>query len=127
MVENGWSADVDYSNGKDWNKAHEQDCSTETFYGYRGGNLVGSVSANFKGSGRGTLSYGNCYKTGYVSVSINGIEISRSTSNSQDVVNFQYRRGDILKIEEYDTAIIKLYSLELQEGGKQYQIKLSST
>ena len=50
---------------------------------------------------------------------MNGVEISRSTSNSQDVVNFQYRRGDILKIEEYDTAIIKLYSLELQEGGKQ--------
>ena len=118
MVKNGWNADLDYSNGNDWNKAHERDCSTDTFYGYRGGNLVGSVSANFKGSGRGALSYGNCYKTGYVMVSLNGVEIGRSTSNSQDSVKFQYRRGDVLKIEEHDTAIIKLFSLDLQNGGK---------
>jgi hypothetical protein len=118
MVKNGWSADLDYSNGNDWNKAHERDCSTATFYGYRGGNLVGSVSANFKGSGQGTLSYGNCYKTGYVMVSMNGVEIGRSTTNSQDLVKFQYRRGDVLKIEEFDTAIIKLYSLDLKDGGK---------
>ena len=120
MVRNGWNADVDYSNGEDWSKAHERSCASDTFYGYRGGDAVGSVSAIFKGSGKGTLSYGNCYETGYVMVSLNGKEIHRSTSNSKGQASFQYRRGDVLKIEEHKTAIIKLYSLDLQEGGKIY-------
>ena len=124
MVKNGWNADVEYSNGNDWNNAHERDCATDTFYGYRGGDLVGSVSAIFKGSGKGVLSYGNCYKTGYVLVSLNGVEVGRSTSNSQGLLTFQYRRGDTLKVEEFDTAIIKLYSLDLQEGGKCHLIYL---
>ena len=122
MEENGWKADVDYSNGEDWNKAHERDCSSDTFYGYRGGDLVGSVSATFKGSGKGVLSYGNCYKTGVVVVSLNNVEIGRSslhkTGNIKGSITFQYRRGDTLKIEEFNTGIIKLYSLDLQEGGK---------
>ena len=118
MVRNGWNADVDYSNGEDWSKAHERSCSSDTFYGYRGGDAVGSVSAIFKGSGKGILSYGNCYETGYVMVSLNGVEIHRSNSNSKGQVSFQYRRGDVLKIEEHETAIIKLYSLDLQDGGK---------
>ena len=122
MVRNGWNADVDYSNGEDWNKAHARDCSSDTFYGYRGGKLVGSVSAIFKGSGKGTLSYGNCYKTGYVAVFLNGVEIGRSSSNSRGLVTFQYRRGDTLRIEEHDVAIIKLYSLDLEDGGKWYLI-----
>ena len=119
MVKNGWNADIDYSNGNDWNDAHEKNCSANTFYGYRGGDLVGSVSATFKGSGKGILSYGNCYYTGYVLVSLNSVELGRSSSNSQGLVTFQYRNGDVLKIEEFDTAIIKLYSLVLEDGGKQ--------
>ena len=120
MEKNGWKANVDYSNGEDWNKAHERECSTDTFYGYRGGDLVGSVSATFKGSGKGVLSYGNCYKTGFVVVSLNNVEIGRSSSNSniKGSITFQYRRGDTLKIEEFNTGIIKLYSLDLQEGGE---------
>ena len=120
MVKNGWNADVDYSNGDDWNDAHEKNCSASSFYGYRGGDLVGSVSAIFKGSGKGILSYGNCYYTGYVLVSLNGVELGRSSSNSKGVVTFQYRRGDVLKIEEYNTAIIKLYSFVLQDSGKRW-------
>ena len=117
-MSNGWNADVDYSNGEDWRKAHERSCSSDTFYGYRGGGSVGSVSAIFKGSGKGNLSYGNCYETGNVIVSLNGVEIHRSKSNSKKEVSFQYKRGYVLKIEEHETAIIKLYSLDLQDGGK---------
>lgn len=51
-------------------------------------------------------------------VSLNGVEIHRSNSNSKGQVSFQYRRGDVLKIEEHETAIIKLYSLDLQDGVK---------
>ena len=51
-------------------------------------------------------------------VSLSGVEIHSSDSNSKGQVPFEYRRGDVLKIEEYETAIIKLYSLDLQDGGK---------
>ena len=121
MLENGWNIDVSYSNGNDgyyWqSNPNEQACNTETFYGYRSGNTFGSVAATFKGWGIGTLSYGNCDNTGFVLVSLNGTEIGRSTANSQDLVNFRYGSGDVLKIEEIDDAIIKLYSLYLQDAG----------
>ena len=119
MLENGWEIDVDSFNekGNDGIK-YVEDCSFETFYGYQSGSAVGSVSALLKRRGIGTLSYGNCLKTGYVLVSLNGIEIGRATSKSQDLVSFQYGRGDVLKIEEFDTAIIKLYFLHVQSAGK---------
>jgi hypothetical protein len=115
MLENGWEIDVSSSNEK--GNKYEEDCSLETFYGYKN-SAVGNVSALLKGRGIVTLSYGNCYKTGYVLVSLNGIEIGRATSKSQDLVSFQYGRGDVLKIEEFDTAIIKLYFLHVQSAGK---------
>ena len=51
-------------------------------------------------------------------VSLNEVEIHKSDSNNKGQVSFQCRRGDVLKIEEYETAIIKLYSLDLQDGVK---------
>ena len=118
MVKNGWNVDVDYSNGNDWNDVHEKNCSVDTFYGYRGGDIVGSVSAILQGSGKGVLSYGNCYNSGYVMVSLNGVELDRSSANSHGFISFQYRNGDSLKIEEFDTAIIKLNKLVLTATSK---------
>ena len=118
MEKNGWILNVDYSNGQDWDKTHAQNCSNDTFYGYKEGSFVGNASITFEGSGKGILSYGNCYNTGYVVVFINGIELGRSYSNSRDLITFQYLGGETLSIKEVGTGIIKLYSLDLQENGE---------
>ena len=132
MMRNGWNVDVDYSNGEDKNKANEMNCigiahvqlGTGTFYGYKEGDRVGSVGAIFQGEGKCILRYGNCYSNtvGYVSVYLNGVEIAKTHEN--DWAHFQYRKGDFLEIKEHKTAIIKLVSLDVKDGGK-YSIEFS--
>ena len=123
MLKNGWMVDITDSNGQDRSPTRdifEEKCKTDTFYGYNGGDEVGRVSATFKGTGKAILSYGNCFSTGYVKVSLNDSEEGRSSPYQNDLVTIQYRKGDVLKIEEIDTAIIKLYYLVLQDCGKLY-------
>ena len=129
MEESGWLLNIYYSNGHDISRTNERICGTETFYGYRPGDARSSVSTTFKGHGTVKLSYGNCELVcgnygncrnyGYVSVSLNGVEISRSTSNglnkTQDTVSFKYRESDVLNIEAFNRAIIKLYFLSFTE------------
>ena len=125
MLRNGWNVDVDYSNGEgEENKnSQKRDCDSNKFYGYKGGYKVGSVSTIFKGSGKANLRYQNCYKTGYVTVSLNGIEIDRSSNidstlvPSKEIVTFQYEKGDLLEIKEFQMAIIKLHNLDLMDNG----------
>ena len=117
MMKNGWMIDVDYSNGEDWQERNY--CESGQFYGYKEGNPVGSVSAIFKGSGKANLRYANCYKDGYVIVSLNGIEIDRAEENiGKHRVSLRYEKGDLLEIKEVNTGIIKLYYLDLMDGGE---------
>ena len=118
MEQNGWKVDVEYSNEKPYNLEYEQNCSSNTFYGHRHGVGIWKVSATFRGSGKGILTYGNCYKNGYVAVHLNGVELARASANRRDSVAFPYRRGDILSIEGQYDGIIKLYSLEIEESCK---------
>ena len=93
-----------------------------TFWGYTGGAPVGYVEATFKGSGIGTLNFGNCYSTGITKVFLNGHLISSAGPNQSSVVaRFNFKSGDILKLAEEGTGIIKINSLKLEAcklGGK---------
>ena len=110
MKANGWVIDVGESNTI--SNRYEQKCGSSTFYGYKGGNSIGSVSATLRGNGLGTLNFGNCYTNGQVKVSLNGNELSRAEKNTpkQEII-FNYSKGDVLKIEEISTASLKLNSL----------------
>ena len=64
-----------------------------TFWGYKWGWAVGSVEATFKGSGRGTLDFGNCFTRGFTNVYLNGNLISSAGKNQKSkVVNFEYNK-----------------------------------
>ena len=123
MMRNGWNVDVDYSNGEDKENenAQKQHCSSNSFYGYKVNERVGRVSTILKGSGKINLRYGNCYEdvTGRVTVSLNGMEIDKTSLHSQ-WVSFQYRNGDFLEIKELKFAIIQLYQLILLDGGNYF-------
>ena len=58
------------------------------------------------------LAYGNCGKDGYVWVSINGKEFNRCNKGMKNVATFSYKKGDILRIQEFQ-GVIKIYSFGL--------------
>lgn len=94
-----------------------------TFWGYTNGFPVGYVEATFKGSGIGTLNFGNCYFNAITKVYLNGHLISSAGPNQSSVViRFTYKSGDILRIAEEGGGIIKINSLKLeackQEGKR---------
>ena len=114
MSEAGWTLDVqDY--GLD---AYATDCNSAPFWGYKLRNDVGSVSNTFRGSGTATLTFGDCFlHTGQIKVSLNGEVIAKSTRpNQQEIIEFQYGPGDVLKISE-GYGIIQIFSLHLDCEG----------
>ena len=93
----------------------------ETFWGFHKTNLktknpdIGYVKASFKGSGTGTLNFGNCYDKygGKVTVYLNNQSIAEADlMHTSEDVRFKYKKGDVLKIAE-ERAIMKINSLKL--------------
>ena len=116
MKEGGWRVDGA--------PEHESDyawyCASNSFWGYKYHSAIGFVEATFKGSGRATLDFGNCYdQGGVVKVYLNADEIGEAAeSEFSKVISFNYSRGDVLNItEEYkgEGGIIKINSLKLEE------------
>ena len=115
MERNGWTFDIEYSSS-DWTWATDfgLKCGNETFYGYNNNNTVGEVSATFLGSGKATLGFGNCYKTGQVEVQLNDYQVAHVQDYNPDVtITFYYKQGDVLQIKE-GFAIIKMNYLKLE-------------
>ena len=110
MKSMGWVSDLPEDPGSDV----DTECKKE--YGFAGYHCCprkgGYLSATFKGSGSAMLAYGNCGKDGYVWVSINEKEINRCTKGMKNVATFSYKKGDILRIQEFK-GVIKIYSFDL--------------
>ena len=110
MKENGWVFDV--TNSSDKNYASQ--CGSSPLHGYSYGSDVGSFQVAFIASGNATLNYGNCNRTGIVSVLLNGYEISQVAGNTRErKITFEYTSRNILTIKETGSGIIKLNSLKL--------------
>ena len=92
---------------------------SSTFWGYDQGGHVGFVQATFRGSGRGILSFGNC-KSGrsVANVYLNGQLIGSAGPNQNSLASFIYKGGDILRITEENSGIIKINSLQLSCQGR---------
>ena len=95
-------------------------CGRETWFGWSSGTSVGAISAIFKGSGVATLTFGNCWgsATGDVIAYLNSNIIGNARHGQNITVTFDFSRGDILTLAEYNTAIIKLYNLEINCNGQ---------
>ena len=110
MQKSGWIFDISHSNDPNYVLT----CGTSTWYGYKYGVNIGSVSATLVGSGTATLKFENCYYNGRVTVDLNGNDIAYADAYpSEQEVTFKYSSGDILTIKEHPMAIIKLNSLKL--------------
>ena len=114
MEESGWEFDVSH-----WdNDEHLEICGNDTWYGFYNGLRMGSVSANFKGSGFGILKFGNCWAHNEVEVYLNSYKIAFALGNvTNNEILFHFSPGDTLQVME-ETAIIKLHSLSIKCYGK---------
>ena len=108
MRDGGWILDIDEYQ----NYGH---CCMEpkTFWGYKHKSPVGVVKATFKGSGKATLNFGNCYEGGVTKAYLNDLEIGSASSYQYPNKTFNFNKGDTLKLTEEDSGIIKINSLSL--------------
>ena len=109
MEENGWEFHV-----SQWDKSEFVDiCGNDTWYGCNRGHVTGSISTNFKGSGYGVLTFGNCWTHNEVEVYLNKHKISYAFGNvKRKEIQFHFSPGDKLQVTE-DGAMIKLHSLSI--------------
>ena len=119
----GWKSNLPEDPGTDV----DAECTKE--YGFAGYHCCprkgGHLSAVFKGSGSAMLAYGNCGKDGYVWVSINGKEFNRCTKGMKNVATFSYKKGDILRIQEFK-GVIKIYSFDKENPNNWEQVMFRS-
>ena len=119
MRSNGWVIDVNNADNPRKNGIYTTLCGASSFWGYKFGLPVGRVSTTFKGSGKASLSFGECWFTGTTKVYLNNRQIGIASSRKLGVVvHFEYTQGDILKLEEEGAGIIKIDTLRLKCTGK---------
>ena len=117
METNGWVFDINNSMNEKNSDYHGQ-CGGNTWYGWSHPG-VGSVKIILVGSGEVTLNYGNCNKKGVVNVLLNDKLVTSANANvKSNLASFLFSNGDVLKVTEEGTAIIKLNSMDLKCIGK---------
>ena len=92
MKEGGWIVEVDLDNMMD-NKNFANCEGRGTFWGYKKGSGLVFVQATFKGSGKGTLEFGSCYKRmGVTRVYLNDKEIAQTYRDDQSATKtFEFK------------------------------------
>ena len=107
MTDNGW-----VSNVTSFNSNYEGKCGTQTWFGWWGGSPVGAISSTLKGSGMATLVFGNCNSVGYVSAYLNDKVVGKAKASIKKMtVAFDFSKGDVLTVAEFETSIIKLNAI----------------
>ena len=86
----------------------------DTFWCYDSGSAEGYVTATFSGSGKATLDFGNC-NSGISKVYLNNVEIGKAEKQKSKIITFYYNCGDILRLTEEKSSILKINSLNLAE------------
>lgn len=82
-------------------KEHEKLCAQSGYTGYKSNNQVGSIKMTFKGSGVGTINYGNCWKDGSVWLYFNGIfEDQTVTKDVNNDFKFAFHEGAVIELKD---------------------------
>ena len=118
MENNGWVVDVTYHN----TISPFSSCDPSTFYGSKPGLDVAQVTTKFRSYGGAKIVLGNCWNSGFVSISINDVMIRNLLqARSREVVKFNYKIGDVLSIKTVSiatSAVMAIYSFEVTDWGR---------
>ena len=113
MSENvsGWTF-TDVKKGP-WNQnANYWGCAKASWFGWDWPGAA-SISTTLHGKGKAILEFGNCHGRGDVTVYKNDVEISSVGAKKEDIIEFEFSDGDVLKITEHNTAVIQFNNLEI--------------
>ena len=117
MVSAGWNLkDIEVDPIK--KSKYTRYCGTETFWGYKYGKPVGKITYSFKGDGKATLKFGNCYKGGRAKVYLNKNLLDSTTRYKNKTIHFEYKQGDTLMVKETGAGIFIIHSLKISCNGK---------
>ena len=87
-------------------------CGDSSWWGFREGNAIGSISIMLYGKGYASLTFGNCWKTGEVKLFLNDSVITSVGPNSIQTVEFYFEHSQF-KLEEHHTGIIRFDHFEI--------------
>ena len=108
MIAGGWVVDK----APHEEPIHAKKCGEQGFWGYnKKPGVHGYITATFKGSGKAILDFGNCLEGGVTKVTQH-FRFINSTKQKSFVVEINYEKGQLLKIEE-ENGIIKINSFTL--------------
>ena len=107
----GWMFDLDSG---PWNYGNIGTCGDASWFGWKTGAAIGTISTILYGNGNASLTFGNCWNTGQVKLFLDGNEISSASSNSLITSEFEFKDSNI-RFEEHNTAIIRFDDFEIQE------------
>ena len=87
MITNGWVICVDNGDFTENNVKYRNKCEQPGygknqfgFWGYTYGCKIGSIKAQFEGSGTGALNFGSCHTAGTIKVFLNNVLIKTACS-----------------------------------------------
>ena len=84
----GWNLDL--KNDPIATSSYRKHCGTHTFWGYKYGKKVGTMSYVFKGHGGAKLKFGNCYTRGETKVYLNDKFIRSAKSKTKNQISFTH-------------------------------------
>ena len=91
----------------------------QAWFGWSNGAEVGSISTTLMAaSGRGQLSFGNCWDKGTVKVYLDGNKIFAAGPKIQKVVEFDFQAGAILMLrDEGQNSVIQFTKFTILNCG----------
>ena len=121
---NGWTFDLD--NGP-WesNPSDYGNCTGSPWFGWKRW-PVRSIKTELYGSGKASLTFGNCYTSGTVNLYLNGNIIASAGPTSMKTATFHYSNGNEMKLDEVNTGIIRFEDFIIsncEEGDYNFIIK----
>ena len=87
----------------------DKPCRTKNWFGFsqNKNNGEASISTTLYGKGKAVLSFGNCWRNGNVAVYKNDDKLKSVGRNSEDIVEFEFKDRDVIKITETGYAVIQ--------------------
>ena len=96
-----------------WNEnATQWGCAKASWFGWTWPGEA-SISTTLHGKGKAILEFGNCHKMGNVFAFLNDVKLSSVWAKKETQVGFKFNDGDVLKISEYNHAIIQFNNLRI--------------
>ena len=105
-----WVFDLEFGS---WNVGgNVGSCGDSSWFGFKNGNAIGSISIMLYGQGHASLTFGNCWNSGEVKLFLNGSEIISAGPNSIENIEFDFENSQ-LKLEEHHIGIIRFDHFEI--------------